>query len=381
MKTLPVLTNNDDASSVDAFVKSQIEQGVWREQIVSAEILGTPRPMTIYRAARKSNPVKHTWHGSTATFCPPKWYDLGIGSGACGYGCRFCFLMLTFRAMRDPMSPVVYNNLDDFQRQVRRWLVADDWKTDALTPLQQKIRRVKRTSLDTLGLGIDCSDSLLFEGITSHARTLIPIFADPAFNPRGNKLILLTKSANTHYLDGLPITDRVAITFSLNPEREADLWEGKYSDGVRITPPIWERLKACLHAQELGFEVRWRIDPILTPQGWEMDYLDFFEQAAAVGVSPRYITLGTYRQKNAQLDAWRAKWGLIAPEWEPVSLEGDGTHEHILRDDRIRIYSRVAEMIVATRWRHGAPRFELCKEPHEMRRAVGVEGVNCNCLQ
>ncbi len=366
---------------IATFVQGQVANGTWKEELVSASVLGTPRGMTIYRAPRKSEPVKHTWHGSTTTFCPPKWYDLGIGSGACGYGCRFCFLMLTFRAMRDPMSPVLYDNVDYFWDRVYDWLRADNWKTEAKTPLGNKVKRVPRTSLDTLGLGIDCSDSLLFEGVTGHARTLIPMFAKQALNVRGNKLILLTKSANTQYLEGLPATDRVAITFSLNPEREADLWEGKYEDGIRITPPIEDRLRACLHAQQIGFETRWRLDPILTPEGWQEDYREFFQLAAGMGLAPRYVTLGTYRQKNAQLDSWRSMWGLPAPEWEPESLEGDGTHEHLLTAERVRIYSKVMELLNAAPWQHGAPRLELCKEPHTMRQAVGIQGVNCNCLQ
>jgi len=283
--------------------------------------------------------------------------------------------------MRDPNSPVVYDNVESFWDSVRRWLIAPDWQTDALTPLGTKRRRMARTHLDTLGLGIDCSDSLLFEGVTGHARTLIPMFANPELNPRGNKLILLTKSANTHYLEALPVTDKVAVTFSLNPERVADLWEGKYEDGRRITPPISTRLEACIHAQSLGFEVRWRLDPILTPAGWEDDYREFFSQAAQMGLAPRYITLGTYRQKNKQLDTWREKWGLPAPEWTPETLEGDGTHQHVLAAERVQIYSKVMAMLYAAPWRHGSPRLELCKEPHTMRQAVGIQGVNCNCLQ
>ncbi len=375
MTVLPVL------SGIGDFVKSQVASGTWREERVPASVLGTPRPMTIYRAARRSNPVKHSWHGSNKTFCPPKWYDLGIGSGACGYGCRMCFLMLTFRAMRDPSSPVVYDNVEEFWATVRRWLVAEEWKTDAVTPRGNKVRRVKRTPLDTLGLGIDCSDSLLFEGVTRHARALIPMFANADLNPRGNKLVLLTKSANTHYLEGLKATDRVAITFSLNPERECDLWEGKYWDGVRITPSAITRLRACLHAQRLGYEVRWRLDPILTPDGWQEDYREFIELAAAMGLAPRYITLGTYRQKNAQLDSWRSAWGLMPPEWQPDALEGDGTHEHLLRGERARIYRQVIEMIGAAKWKGEAPRVELCKEPHTLRRELGIACVSCNCLQ
>ncbi len=54
-----------------------------------------------------------------------------------------------------------------------------------------------------LGLGIDCSDSLLYEGETGLARRLIPLFTSKKTNPFGRKLILLTKSINVHYLEGL----------------------------------------------------------------------------------------------------------------------------------------------------------------------------------
>ena len=68
-----------------------------------------------------------------------------------------------------------------------------------------------------VGLGIDCSDSLLYEGVTGHARRMIPLFASEEINPHGCKLILLTKSKNVHYLEGLR-TMNVLLTFSLNPQ-------------------------------------------------------------------------------------------------------------------------------------------------------------------
>lgn len=360
---------------IGSYIGDQVEGGAWRKEIVPASVAGTPRDMEIYRAERKQKRIKHNWHGDHQTFCPPKWHDLAIGSGACGFGCRACFLMLTFRAMRDPMRPVVYANIDDYERDIRSWLVAETWKTD-----QAGKRRVKLSHLDTLGLGIDCADSLLFEGVTGQARMAIPLFANPATNPRGNKLVLLTKSANVHYLEGLP-TANIAVTFSVNPEREADLWEGKFSDTKeRITPPMDRRLEACLRAQKMGFEVRWRLDPILTPDGWERDYEDFFRQAALMGLEARYVTLGTYRKKNASLDQWRAAWGLPAMEWEPDGMVKDGTHFHLADERRIEIYGKVIEMIGRAPWAK-TPRVELCKEPHAMRRRVGISCVSCNCLQ
>ena len=360
---------------ISNFVELQVAEGKWREEIVPAEIAGTSRDLMVFRAPRKSKRIKHDWHGDVQTFCPPKWFDLGIGSGACGYGCRFCFLMLTFRAMRDPMRPLIYDNIDDFEADVRKWLVADNWHTD-----QEGKKHVRRTHLDTLGLGIDCSDSLLFEGITGHARRYIPLFANSETNPRKNKLILLTKSANTHYLEGLP-TENVAVTFSINPERESDLWEGKFTDTrERITPSIERRLLACKQAQDFGFEVRWRLDPILTPEGWERDYAGFFRDAARMGVTPRYITLGTYREKNNQLDFWRSAWGLVEPEWEPDELIKDGTHRHLPKERRLEIYHKIGKLINDAPWRI-QPRMELCKESHFMRQAIGIVGCNCNCLQ
>ncbi len=70
--------------------------------------------------------------------------------------------------MRDPWRHLLYDNYDDMEREVRQWLV-------------DRCRR----SVETLGLGIDCSDSLLYEGFTGNARRFIPLFANPASNPRG----------------------------------------------------------------------------------------------------------------------------------------------------------------------------------------------------
>ena len=354
----------NDVGGTDKFVNEQIRKSIWREEIVPPAITGLPCSIIILRAARKTNLIKFDWHGNRETFCPPIWYDLAIGSGACGYGCRICFLVLTFRALRDPLRPVVYENVDDFEQEVRKWL---------LNP--------ERRYQHTLGLGIDCADSLLYEGVTGFARRIIPLFSDEATNPTGNKLILLTKSANTHYLEGLP-TENVAVTFSLNPEPIADLWEGKLQDGTRLTPHISSRLEACTEAQKMGFETRWRLDPILPADGWEENYREFLNEAVDAGCRPTYITLGTYREKNAQLGSWAKKWELPEMEWSPSDLSKEGTHWHIGESERVRIYQSVNKMIERAFSRTtDRPAVELCKETHEVRRQVGFScTAKCNCL-
>jgi DNA repair photolyase len=348
-------------ATIKIFATRQESEGKWTKQTIPADVVGLSRDVDIYRATRRSSLITHQHHGDKDTFCPPMWYDLGIGSGACGLGCRACFLMLTFRTMRDPLAPVIYENVEDFWKASTKWLAAPD-----------------RRRLHTMGLGIDRSDSLLYEGVTGHAANLIKIFANPEKNPHKNYLVLLTKSKNVHYLEGLP-TENVAVTFSLNPEAIADLWEGKWPDTLeRITPPINDRLKACLEAQTYGFEVRWRIDPILYPPGWEKIYADFFAEAASLGIKPRYITLGTYREKNQQLDLWREKWGLPEMEWEPENLTREGTHFHVPAQERIKVYRTITEL--CHQFLPDA-RVSLCKETNEVRKELKLCNADCNCLQ
>lgn len=349
---------------IDWYVNDKVDVGKWREEVIPAEMVGLSRPLTVFRASRKTNLVTYDWHGDKNTFCPPIWWDLAIGSGACGLGCRACFLMLTHRVMRDPWRHLLYDNVDDFA------LVSQKWLLDS-----------SRKSFHTLGVGIDRSDSLLYEGVTGHVRRLAPFFASETTNPKNCKLILLTKSTNTHYLADIAQADRdnVVVSFSLNPEPIADLWEGKWPDGERITRSISNRLEAVTLAQEMGFEVRVRIDPILTPPGWQENYRDFVRQVRQAGIEFRYWTLGTYREKNTQLQAWAQRWGLQPMEWQPDEgeLVHDGTHWHLSLQRRVEIYQTVRDII---REEFPEAKVSLCKETHSIRKALTLCNADCNCL-
>lgn len=346
-------------------VEDQVKKGVWRKEILSADTVGLSRDVVVFRAARKTNLIAYDWHGDKNTFCPPMWWDLAIGSGACGLGCRACFLMLTHRIKRDPLRHLLYDNLVDFVKAAEKWLTRPD-----------------RRRQHTLGVGIDRSDSLLYEGVAPHVRNLAPLFGNPKHNRLNNKLVLLTKTANTHFLSDIKPEHRqnIIVSFSLNPESIADLWEGKWPDTMeRITPSIDRRLDAAKYAQDLGFEVRMRVDPILTPPEWAEQYVDFINAVKQRGVDFRYWTLGTYREKNTQLDAWRERWGLPPMEWQPEEdqLEKDGTHRHMAVKQRVEIYRRMVALI-----RNCFPeaRISLCKETHSVRKAVSLCNADCNCL-
>jgi DNA repair photolyase len=357
-RTQPGCASN--GKSFGHVVQAKVAKGEYRPQCLSTEVLGTLRPVEVYRARRARNTILKPWQASTDddSYCPSHWADIAIGRGACGFRCRACFLMLTHRTFADPSRHVLYENVDDYEQVVR----------------QELMRPGKN-----LGLGIDCSDSLLYEGETGHARRLIPLFAHKETNPFGRKLIMLTKSTNVHYLEGLP-TSNVLMTFSLNPEPIADLWEGKWNDGVRITPTIQDRLAASKRAQQMGFVVRWRIDPILPVDGWQGIYGEFLYAAASQGHRPTRITLGTYREMGRSLLTIAAKWGLPPMEFVPGKLNKDGMHYHLPDEQRIGIYRSLLES-VQTAWRHTdhVPIVALCKETKAIREALGIAHSHCNC--
>jgi hypothetical protein len=358
IRTTPGTTSN--GQPFDHHVRKKVERGEWRLECIRPDVLGLARPLEIYRGIRQGNFIT-PWQRSddAEAYCPAHWADLKIGSGACGLRCRGCFLVLTHRVFCDPSRHLLYENLDEFESAVIRWLRKPDRKN--------------------LGLGIDCSDSLLYEGVIGHARRLIPLFADQAANPHGAKLILLTKSVNVQYLKGLPRRN-VIVSFSLNPEKVADLWEGKFADGTRVTPPITERLGASLRAQEMGFEVRWRIDPILPLDDWVDVYRAFLDAAAGDGHRPTRVTLGTYRQTQPSLATFVSRWGLPPLEWERPPLVKDGAHLHLDRERRVEIYRQLL-VLIRDAWKATCqvPTVALCKEPRSLREAIGLAHDRCNC--
>jgi len=350
-----------DGKPFDWIVKQKVQSGEWRLEQIPADIVGLKRPIEIYRAVRKSNFIK-PWINKAqkdSAYCSEYWADLAIGWGACGFRCRGCFLNLTARGFVNPARHVVYENVDDYKDAVLKWLKNPDRKN--------------------LGLGIDSSDSLLYEAITGHAQRLIPVFADPVINPHQCELILLTKSKNIHHLKGLPTTN-IVITFSLNPEPVADLFEGKWNDGVRITPSIADRLQAFQLVREMGFESRWRVDPILLVDNWREIYKKFFEDVALQGLLPTRITLGIYREMGRGLLTMGQKWGLPPLEWQPPKMTKQGLHYHIPVQDRITVYGFIKQAIEEAWRRTGhTPIVALCKETTAVREAVGITHSHCNC--
>lgn len=130
----------------------------------------------------------------------------------------------------------------------------------------------------------------------------------------------------------------------------------------------------------MGFEVRWRVDPIFLVAGWKNIYRRFFEAAAQQGHRPTRITLGTYREMQPTLLTFSRKWGLPPLEVERPELVKDGDHYHLDTDRRVRIY-RFLRRAIEQAWQGTGhqPIVALCKEPHSVRDATGMNHDHCNC--
>jgi hypothetical protein len=118
----------------------------------------------------------------------------------------------------------------------------------------------------------------------------------------------------------------------------------------------------------------------LPVNNWQERYAEFFSNAAALGHRPTRITLGTYREMGPSLLTFSEKWGLPLVEFELLKLIKDGMHYHLPAERRIHIYSKIKAMIEKA-WKGTGhmPVVALCKEPRNVRRAVGLDHNQCNC--
>jgi DNA repair photolyase len=339
--------------SVCWYVDQMVQRGEWKPVSLPPELVGLGCPITVFEAKRESNFItrlKMKPENRATTYCPCNlWRDLRIGSGACGLQCRRCFLVLTHRIKRDPRRHVIYVNHEDYQREV------DNWLKDPSKGMN-------------LGLGIDCSDSLLYDNYTKITQWLIPMFGDQKTG-RPKKLILLTKSTNVDQILDLHHNGNVAVTFSSYPPEIANVWE-------TLAPPVYDRVKASIKVQDAGYHTGWRLDPILGIEGFEKFYEGFLETSRDMGARPERVTLGTYREFRL-LKLWcEEKWRLPKLEYNP-EMEKDG--DRFREVDRIKILTSVISLIKRIMpW----VKIDLCKETHVIRDALGFgkREPMCNCI-
>jgi len=286
---------------------------------------------------RKSRAIRLLWKGPKKTVCPN--FTLFAHAGGCNFSpnCSYCYLKssLSFQA-----KPVVYDNVEEMERQVANW--------------------IKRDKLESYVLNTgNLSDSLSLEAYRPFIGRIIEIFREHAEKPgRPHTLLLVTKGGTKHIgaLLERPPCENVIVSFSVNcAEAAADHEQG--------APPPANRLKAAKRLKGEGWRVRIRIDPMI--RGY--DYADIVEQVAKL--EPERVTIGAIRsEKNLE---HRIPEDLL----DGLALsDGEDMRRYPFRE-RMGLFRPAVKRLKSV------CSIGLCEETPEVWDALGLdrEAKTCNC--
>lgn len=275
-----------------------------------------------------------------------KFYKLTAYNN-CNFWCEYCYLYLTFRT-----SPVSTHFVNYDQ------MFSDIEKFD-----RQRIPAVLRV----LNLG-ELGDPLAVDDVTGLSEQLVPFM--PAHAPH-TRLLFLTKSDCVRNLLDLKHGGQTIVSFSVNTDKVWQYLEHR-------TPSPAERLRAARTAQDAGYEVRLRIDPVILYSTWDEDY------RSLVGlifdhIHPSRITIGEYRPAEGLSNHIRARF----PESTLLKVNGSLIREagklRYPRKYRIEMFRSIADSI---RRYDKKVQIALCKETPQVWKAAGLDGSGlcCNCV-
>jgi len=298
----------------------------------------------------------------------PHFPKLVTVSNGCPFQCSWCFLKATYRGLFPFMA--VHVRYDKILKKILRHV------NGVSTPV-------------TFNMG-ELQDGLALEHLTGAAQTLIPFFGrlPNAF------LFALTKCDSVEPVLGLPHNGHTILAWSLNaPEVSRQFEIG--------APSFEQRLAAARRAQEDGYPIRIRLDPIVPLVGWEKIYADTIGRIFAE-IAPQRITLGTLRfeeqfYKNREALVGQEEAGLhllaemdrMAPMLPPMEVPTgrrgkDGRPQmktsvgkySYPQDLRVEIF----RFAISEIRKHFAGPVALCKETVDVWHAVGLDPGRCACV-
>jgi len=274
----------------------------------------------------------------------PAFHKLVPGTN-CVYDCEYCFLQATYRACR----PFVCAYVMDFDR------------------LGQELRRRFTDENGTILLNAgEMSDPIACDPL-GNMPWLVTLFGN-----MGNvKLLLLTKSGHaeiTPLLDA-PHDGNTVMAWSINCPEMIE----KHEHGAAF---LEERLKAARAAQDAGYEVRFRLDPMLVFPGWREAYGEAVAAVYVRGIRPSRITLGSFRMLTPLKH-------IIAKRFPESPLLAQPLEKH---GKRLRYRQEVREgmyahAIASVRAHDKSVPIALCKESPELHEVFKgqVDRTRCNC--
>lgn len=276
---------------------------------------------------------------STDVVCP-HFLELKWAYG-CPFDCAWCFLKGTLRLLKTGTRPVVkdyrkiQNHLDSF------------FNNDG-------------QSRELLNTG-ELADSLMAENTKKpFSKFIIPLFEECEHH----KVLFLTKSTYIKNLMNIKNHSSVVVSFSLNAPLVARKWEK--------APLIDERIQAARILNELNYEVRVRIDPIVPIKDWQREYFKLIDMIFE-NLEPERITLGSLRGLQSTIN------NVTDKSWTLFLTEKSNWGKKIAFKTRYSLYNAIINYLKA---KYNYTKVALCKETVEMWSALNMDfkKIQCNCL-
>jgi spore photoproduct lyase len=268
----------------------------------------------------------------------PHFLELKWAYG-CPFKCSWCYLQGTFRFLKTKTNPVIKDRAY-VERTVLSFLNYD-------------------SPSEMLNSG-EVGDSLMGENSDSFAKFIIPIFE----NQKKHKILFLTKSVNINHLLENPNHKQTVVSFSLNADDVAKIWEIG-------APSVSDRIKAAKELSEAGYEVRIRIDPIVPLSNWENSYQNLICDIIKQFI-PERITLGSLRGLQSTITNSRDK------SWVKYLSETSNWGKKVAFNVRQDNFQFLIDCLSDYEYTN----IGLCKETVQMWDALGLNWrkIKCNCL-
>lgn len=288
--------------------------------------------------------------------CPQFW-ELKWAVG-CPYNCSYCFLQGTFYGRKS-------FRLKDLSRLGRELEELLSWADSAGLRL-------------LLNAGELCDSLAVPDATAKLVDTLKKVMARHPIH----KILFVTK-AGLHqvkrFIESVKgFEELFVVSFSVNAHSVAKSFE--------VAPAVEDRLRAAVALQELGIEIRIRIDPMIPVDGWENDYRSLVENVITkYGLEPERITIGSLRGLLKTIKFSRNR------KWADYLRNGEKTGWGLKIEHTIRKY--MYRTVIETLKMYGYRGYiSLCKETHNiwldlLRENLlpnpgtsGIwENVMCNC--
>jgi len=305
---------------------------------------------SVVHIAQASNIVVGKFEIEDKRMMCPEFDKLVYSSNGCFYKCDWCFLKGTYRANQNYITVrVEYDKIKEML-----------------------LKRLKSASTPVLFDTGEMADSLALEHLTKSARTFIPWFAEQ----KNGYMYMLTKSTNVNDLLDLNHDNHTILAWSVNSSVVAS----QYEVGA---PTVKERITAAKKAQDAGYPIRLRLDPIVPLTHWQENYTNAI-RVILKELKPERITLGTlrledafYKNRDNLLQHAHVKdfANTMVPMLEKDASGSVGKYSFPY-EQRVELFKHAIKEIR----KYSDCDIALCKETKEVWEAVGLDLKECKCV-